>query len=154
MNQHKFDLIIGNPPYFVVKKGDVDESFYDLIDGRPNIFVLFLIHALQKLNDNGVLAFVLPCNFTNCVYYSKVRNYIYENFAIIDIIDCLDDNFLDTKQEILVFILQKKQDKSDNKRFTLSINNNTVFNTPSKIHVILDLYKDSVSLYSIGCNVV
>tara|TARA_B110000879_G_scaffold5481_2_gene7269 strand:- start:2922 stop:4142 length:1221 start_codon:yes stop_codon:yes gene_type:complete len=153
MNEHKFDLIIGNPPYFVVKKDSVDESFYDLIDGRPNIFVLFLIHALHKLNDNGVLAFVLPHNFTNCVYYSKVRNYIYENFAIIDIIDCLDDNFLDTKQEILVFILQKKQDKSDNKRFTLSINNNTVFNTPSKIHVIQDLYKDSVSLYSIGCNV-
>ena len=153
VNEQKFDLIIGNPPYFVVKKDNIDESFYNLIDGRPNIFVLFLIHSLQKLNDNGVLAFVLPHNFTNCVYYSKVRNYIYENFAIIDIIDCLDDTFVDTKQETLVFILQKKQDKNDNIRFTLSINNNIIFNTPSKIHIITQLYKDSVSLYSLGCEV-
>ena len=35
----------------------------------------------------------------------------------------------------------------------MSINNNTVFNTPSKIHVIQDLYKGSVSLYSIGAEV-
>ena len=69
MNENKFDLIIGNPPYFVVKKDQVDESFYHLIDGRPNIFVLFLIHSLQKLKDNGVLAFVLPHNFTNCIFF-------------------------------------------------------------------------------------
>lgn len=153
MNEYKFDLIIGNPPYFVVKKGDVDESFYDLIEGRPNIFVLFLIHALQKLNDNGVLAFVLPHNFTNCVYYSKIRKHIYENFAILDIIDCMDDTFVDTKQDTLIFILQKKQDKSDNIKFSLSINNDIIFNTPSKIHLITDLYKDSVSLYSIGAEI-
>ena len=153
MNEYKFDLIIGNPPYFVVKKGDVDESFYDLIEGRPNIFVLFLIHSLQKLNDNGVLAFVLPHNFTNCVYYSKIRKHIYENFAILDIIDCMDDTFVDTKQDTLIFILQKKQDKSDNIKFSLSINNDIIFNTPSKIRLITDLYKDSVSLYSIGAEV-
>ena len=153
MNEYKFDLIIGNPPYFVVKKGDVDESFYDLIEGRPNIFVLFLIHALQKLNDNGVLAFVLPHNFTNCVYYSKIRKHIYENFAILDIIDCMDDTFVDTKQDTLIFILQKKQDKSDNIKFSLSVNNDIIFNTPSKINLITDLYKDSVSLYSIGAEV-
>ena len=153
MNEYKFDLIIGNPPYFVVKKGDVDESFYDLIEGRPNIFVLFLIHALQKLNDNGVLAFVLPHNFTNCVYYSKIRKHIYENFAILDIIDCMDDTFVDTKQDTLIFILQKKQDKSDNIKFSLSINNDIIFNTPSNIRLITDLYKDSVSLYSIGAEV-
>ena len=153
MNEYKFDLIIGNPPYFVVKKDSVDESFYDLIEGRPNIFVLFLIHALQKLNENGVLAFVLPKNFTNCIYYSKIRKHIHENFAILDIIDCMDDTFVDTKQDTLIFILQKKQDKSGNNDFSLSINNDIIFNTPSKIHLITDLYKDSVSLYSIGAEV-
>ena len=153
MNEHKFDLIIGNPPYFVVKKDQVDESFYHLIDGRPNIFVLFIIHSLQKLKDNGILAFVLPYNFTNCIYYSKIRNYIYENFAILDIIDCMDDSFLDTKQETFIFILQKKPDKSDNIRFTLYINNDFIFNVPSKIELIHQLYAHSVSIYSLGFDV-
>jgi adenine-specific DNA-methyltransferase len=153
INENKFDLIIGNPPYFVVSKSEVDESFYDLIDGRPNIFVLFLIHALQKLQDNGVLAFVLPLNFINCIYYSKIRKHIYENFAIIDILECNDDNFMDTKQDTIVFILQKKLDKSENNRFALLKNNDIVFNTPSKIDLISNLYHGAVSLYSMGFDV-
>jgi len=153
MNERKFDLIIGNPPYFVVKKDQIDESFYNLIDGRPNIFVLFLIHSLQKLKENGILAFVLPHNFTNCIYYSKIRNHIYENFAIIDIIDCMDDSFLDTKQETFIFIVQKKADKSDNVRFTVYINNAFIFNVPSKIDLIHQLYQNSVSLHSLGFDV-
>ena len=28
----KFDLIIGNPPYFVMKKTDVDKSYYNYFD--------------------------------------------------------------------------------------------------------------------------
>lgn len=153
INENKFDLIIGNPPYFVVSKSEVDESFYDLIDGRPNIFVLFLIHALQKLQDNGVLAFVLPLNFINCIYYSKIRKHIYENFAIIDILECNDDNFMDTKQDTIVFILQKKLDKSENNRFALLKNNDIVFNTPSKLDLISNLYHGAVSLYSMGFDV-
>ena len=153
INENKFDLIIGNPPYFVVSKSSVDESFYGLIDGRPNIFVLFLIHALQKLQDNGVLAFVLPLNFINCIYYSKIRKHIYENFAIIDILECNDDNFMDTKQDTIVFILQKKLDKRENNRFALLKNNDIVFNTPSKLDIISNLYHGAVSLYSMGFEV-
>ena len=40
--ERNFDLIIGNPPFFVMKKSDVDKSYYDYFDGRPNIFILFI----------------------------------------------------------------------------------------------------------------
>ena len=153
MNEHKFDLIIGNPPYFVVSKDSVDETFYPLLDGRPNIFVLFLIHSLQKLRDGGVLAFVLPHNFINCLYYSKIRNHIHKNFAIIDIIDCMDESFLDTKQDTFIVILQKKSDKSENNRFGLLANNDIVFHTPTNISIIHQLYQESVSLFSMGFDV-
>ena len=61
----KYDLIIGNPPYFVMKKNDVDVKYHDYFDGRPNIFILFLIKCLNMLNDEGILSFVLPRNFLN-----------------------------------------------------------------------------------------
>ena len=154
LNEFKQDLIIGNPPYFVVKKADVDESYYDMLDGRPNIFLLFIINSLQKLNDNGILAFILPQNFINCAYYSKVRNYIFHNFAIIDIINTSDDLFIDTKQETFIIILQKKNDKSENLRFCLLHNiDNIIFNTPSNITKITELYESSVSLNSLGFTV-
>jgi len=74
----KFDLIIGNPPYFVMKKTDVDESYHNYFDGRPNIFVLFIINSLKLLNTNGILSFVLPKNFLNCLYYDKTRKHIFQ----------------------------------------------------------------------------
>ena len=39
----KYDLIIGNPPYYVMKKEDVDKRYNKFYDGRPNIFILFII---------------------------------------------------------------------------------------------------------------
>ena len=57
--ENKFDLIIGNPPYFVMKKSDVEKSYYDYFTGRPNIFILFIIKSLTLLNDNGIISFVL-----------------------------------------------------------------------------------------------
>ena len=105
--EKKYDLIIGNPPYFVIKKTDVDKCYYKYFEGRPNIFILFLIKSLNLLNDNGILSFVLPKSFLNCLYYDNTRKYIVENFKIIDIID-VDDNYIETKQQTIIFILQKK----------------------------------------------
>ena len=40
---HKYDFIIGNPPYFVMKKGHVEQSYFEYFEGRPNIFILFML---------------------------------------------------------------------------------------------------------------
>jgi type I restriction-modification system DNA methylase subunit len=45
----KYDLVIGNPPYFVMKKKDVAKDYYDYFDERPNIFILFLIKCLKSI---------------------------------------------------------------------------------------------------------
>ena len=71
-----FDLIIGNPPYFVMGKQDVDKQYLPYFDGRPNIFILFIIHSLSLLKSNGILCFVLPKCFMNSFYYDKTRKYI------------------------------------------------------------------------------
>ena len=43
----RYDLIIGNPPYYVMKKKDVDKKYLKYFDGRPNIFVLFIVKSLR-----------------------------------------------------------------------------------------------------------
>ena len=42
-NDDQYDLIVGNPPYFVMPKNMVNKQYYSLFDGRPNIFIIFLI---------------------------------------------------------------------------------------------------------------
>ena len=83
----KFDLIIGNPPYYVIKKADVDKQYYNYFEGRPNIFILFIIKSLSLLTDDGILCFILPKSFLNCLYYNKTRKHIYDNYLILSIIE-------------------------------------------------------------------
>ena len=46
-NGENYKLIVGNPPYFVMKKKDVDKKYYDYFDGRPNIFILFIMNKIS-----------------------------------------------------------------------------------------------------------
>lgn len=140
----KYDLIIGNPPYYVLKKNKVNKKYWEYITGRPNIFLLFIIKSLELLNDDGILSFILPNNFKNSIYYNKLREYIDDNLKIINIEDCNDSSYLETKQDTFIFIIQKK--KSRNKKYTLKRNNNIIFNTKSNIKRIKQLYENSKTL--------
>jgi type I restriction-modification system DNA methylase subunit len=146
----KFDLIIGNPPYFIMKKNEVNKSYYNYFEGRPNIFILFVIKSLKLLNTNGILSFVLPKNFLNCLYYDKTRKYINENFHILNLFECNDD-YIETEQETIVIILQNK--KQENNCYCLEIENFTIFGIPENIVKLKSLYNNSCSLTSLGFNV-
>lgn len=152
ITDEKYDLIIGNPPYFVMSKDDVEDKYYNYFDGRPNIFILFIIKSIQLLNDDGILSFVLPKNFMNCLYYEKTRKYIYENLKIIDIIEC-NDNYLETSQETIIMVIQKNTDILNNNMFVLNKNNYTIFGLPESINNLQKLYKDSTTLAQLGFKV-
>ena len=47
-------------------------------------------------------------NFINCLYYNELRKFIFNNYKIIDIIDCKDDKYLETEQDTIIFIIQNK----------------------------------------------
>ena len=152
----KYDLIIGNPPFYVMKKEIVDKIYYPYFDGRPNIFVLFIIKSLELLNDNGILSFILPKNFLNCLYYDKIRNYIVKNFQILNIIESTD-KFIDTQQETIIFIIRKLLVKTgiDNKKYVLNIHSYTIFIVENNMNMnkIVKLYENSKTLYNIGFTV-
>lgn len=154
--EKKYDLIIGNPPYFVIKKKDVPLDYHLHFDGRPNIFVLFILKSMKLLSENGILSFVLPRNFLNSLYFNKVRIAICESFKILNIFDC-EDNFIETKQKTIIMIIQKNQTKSfkhNNNPFVVHFEHNIIaFGTPAHIEKIHSLCEGSTTLEQIGCKV-
>ena len=150
----KFDLIITNPPYYVMKKGEVDKKYYIYFEGRPNIFILFIIKSLDLLNDEGILSFVLPKSFLNCLYYDKTRKYIADYFKILHIIDCIDDKFIDTQQDTIIVIIQKTTiKKGEASPYILDKNNYTIFVNEDNKKKLVELYKNSNSLCELGFKV-
>ncbi len=146
----KYDLIIGNPPYFVMKKSDIGKEYYPYFDGRPNIFTLFIVKALKMLSPGGVLAFVLPTSFMNCLYYNKTREYIATKFKILNILSCEDD-YLETKQETVIMMVQNIP--GENQRFSLRINQSIVFGTEETVQELINLYSGATFLDRMGFDV-
>jgi adenine-specific DNA-methyltransferase len=143
-----FDLVVGNPPYFVIAKKNVDQRFLPFFEGRPNIYILFIIKSFQLLNEHGILAFVLPTNFLNCVYYNELRKYLAQ-FTILDIY-VSKERFLETYQETCVFIVQKT--KSNKEHFLLHFGDILIFKPMEQITLINELTPGSTTLANLGCS--
>ena len=142
-----YDLIIGNPPFFVVKKNEIEKCYHPYFDGRPSIFIPFIIKSLQLLNTNGILSFILPKNFLNSLYYDKTRKYISTHFKILDIVEC-NDKYIDTSQETILLIVQNKLELEleENNNYILDINNFTILGIPENITQLKSLYHNSTTL--------
>lgn len=101
----KKDIFIGNPPYVE----------YRVFDGKPqfeygNVYADVLHHAVDNLESNGVMAFVIPLSFVSTARMSGIRDFIQNhtdkqivmNFA--DRPDCL---FTSVHQKLTILIAQK-----------------------------------------------
>lgn len=151
--EKKYDLIIGNPPYFVLKKKDVDESYFTYFDGRPNIFIMFIIKSIHLIKDNGIISFVLPRNFLNCLYYDKTRRYIKQHFKIIHIEHC-DDSYIETQQETILLIIQKTSTgKKQNDMYCWCFEHYTIFGFPQIVKKLISLTNESTTLKKMGFKV-
>lgn len=148
-----YDLIIGNPPFYVINnKTKIIKEYKKYYDGRANIFILFIIHSLKKLNDNGILAFVLPKNFMNCNYYNKIRKFIYENYKIIDLIDCSNSNFIDTTQDTIIIIIQNNKN-NNNEDFIIKQKDFIIYNNKTNIIKLKEFYNNSITLNDLNFEV-
>jgi adenine-specific DNA-methyltransferase len=116
------DLILGNPPYFVIKtshltskeKKEFAIKHEEAMTGRPNIYVLFLYKCLEEhLEPGGTLAFILPTSFYNCSYYQPLRNYIQKHTTILHVENLDKPGFYDTGQDTMLLILQKTKTNDD-----------------------------------------
>jgi len=146
-----YDLIIGNPPYFVCKKNDIPSEYIEYIHGRPNIFGIFILHSLSLLKPGGILALIVPSSFLNSLYYSTIRNYIKETCTIIKIDDYSSLNdFIDTEQSTFGLVIQKNIESEIQAECDYSIlfNGNYIFTNDSI--KLKDLFKGSTTIEKMG----
>lgn len=105
-----YDLIIGNPPYFVIPRTAETEKCQS---NRPNMFVQFIYKSLsENLTPDGVVAFVLPTSLFNCAYYEPLRKYMFETTTILDVVP-LQGDYLDTKQKTFALVVRKGKTNDD-----------------------------------------
>lgn len=111
----KYDLIIGNPPYYEFSPSkEIKRKFGNIMNGRPNIFSLFIKLGLDLLKENGYLAYVVPPSMNNGAYFSKIRDYIVQN-SNIEFLKILKNTsiFHDALQMTMLLILKKGENRGD-----------------------------------------
>lgn len=151
-----YDLVIGNPPYFVCKKEDIPQQYQVYIHGRPNIFGLFILHSLAMVRPGGIVALVIPKSFLNSLYYAKIRNHIKKSCSIVKIDDYSTyHNFIDTEQSTFGLILQKNINGLDTNEteceYSMLFNGNYIFTDNASR--LKELFANSKTLEKMGLKV-
>ncbi|WP_371804779.1 Eco57I restriction-modification methylase domain-containing protein [Candidatus Lokiarchaeum ossiferum] len=111
----KYDLIIGNPPYksrrqseYIKKNKKTLSKLYEPI-GLYNLYALFMFKAINQLNENGILCFIVEDSFCMNRYYRKLRNFILSSVKIKELILAPSSLFKTGKADVrtVIIIFQK-----------------------------------------------
>lgn len=118
-NNSKYNLIIGNPPYIkrtllsekqVILSKQIFESFQTLTNSNlKNIWSSFLVRSISLLDENGVLAFVLPAELLQVDYAAQLRQLLIKEFSRIEVFTFNELLFKECKgQDTIILIAYKK----------------------------------------------
>ncbi len=145
-----YDFVVGNPPYFEFKPNkQLKSKFSSILNGRSNIFSMFVKIGLDYLKEGGYLAYVIPPSMNNGAYFNKLRKYIYD-VANIEYLSILknEDIFHKAQQTVMLLVLKKCKNKKD---YIFERNGIVIFSKNYKF--LEEKYKNTVSLRDLGYRV-
>lgn len=92
-DQHKFDTIIGNPPY--VKARDILPRTRlrlssHLLNGHSNLYLYFIEKCVRHLNPGGELIFITPREFLKATGAARLNVWLHDQGTITDLIELGD----------------------------------------------------------------
>ncbi len=148
-----YDAIICNPPYMRFQKfrnrhnilPKIEQKIGKKLVGYSNIASIFLVKALQQLNRNGRLAFILPFEFFNTGYGKEIKKTLLEKHLLKQIIIFANekDIFPDATTTICILLCQNNQLKQDIKitNITTSQEIKEISNISNSYHYQLKNYQ-------------
>jgi len=151
----KYKFIVGNPPYIELtysfytkeQQKELNKLYKPSCDGRMNLTHIFIYKCLELLDNDGILAFLVPSSILTSPYYNKIRNIIHENCDVLYIKN--DVNFKDVAIKVSLIVIKKTNNITDN--YILKYGKNVYFseNTIGFPEQIISL-KDEGFKVSIG----
>ncbi len=90
-----FDVVIGNPPYYVIKRGTPCKETYEKLFAhlkylRMNIYQLFMGKSATILSDCGCMSFIHPKTLLADLYLSATRKFLLTQFPSFSIVNIGD----------------------------------------------------------------
>lgn len=120
-NSYEFyDIIISNPPYFKLPKGDIRSQIAkSVIYGQTNIYTIFLSIAAKLLKSKGQLIFITPRSFCSGNYFRLFREtfFMLVDIKSIHIFNSRKDTFRRDKvlQENIIITADRNSSEKSNK---------------------------------------
>jgi len=130
----KFDVVVGNPPYFIIAKkpkrnktqrlkrshktyisDDLFKEYNKYYSSKVkqiNIFNLFIEQGINSLDNNGYLGFIVPDIILTGQTSQKIREFILNTCAIKHIIKINGHVFNDGGISNVIIILEKNEDEN------------------------------------------
>jgi adenine-specific DNA-methyltransferase len=119
IEEHDFKVlvILGNPPYLPIHKLETKykekvyrkfETFTHKIPRRSSLWIYFIAHSLQYLQDGGRMAWIVPDSISFTGYGENFLNNLIEKFAYVKLISINERFFQDagTKEKTSILICE------------------------------------------------
>lgn len=121
-NARRFDVVIGNPPFIRY------QSFPEPARSRAmsimaqsgfkanrltNIWVPFVVAAIDALKPDGRLALVIPAELLQVTYAGQLRRYLTSRFRQVGVVSCNELFFEGAEQEVLLLLAEGALEKTD-----------------------------------------
>jgi len=149
----KYDIIVGNPPYFKYVPTNKERLIYsDVISGRVNIYQLFIKWCLDSAKPGGYVALILPTSMNTGSYFKALRTYILKTAQVIKVKLFSESDFVYANQKVQCLILRKKINTGSrvNKKHIINLSTGVVFVENTKD---FGIFKEGKSLKDLGYKV-
>ncbi|MHA2054352.1 MAG: Eco57I restriction-modification methylase domain-containing protein, partial [Candidatus Hodarchaeales archaeon] len=121
----KFDLIIGNPPFIaltdlsMLSRIKLQNFYPEVYNGNCDLVNFFIIRNFDFISPNGVIGFLLPKYIMTSIHSKNIRQFILNNFKILEIHDFNDKTIFPSFGVKTIFLLLKRSEISKNHHLKL-----------------------------------